>query len=408
MLQRGKAVADILVYYGEDSNVCAEVSVSEMPGFIPAGYNYDYAGPTVVKDELGVKNGRLTAGNMEYSVLYLDENSERMSVSVLGKLVELASKGAVICGHAPKAPAGMMDDPQEWNSLMDKLKTIKNVHFEEPLYTVLNNAGIVPDIMFHPEENILFVHRSLPGTDIYWINRPGAKGQAMEILFRQTGKDVSVWHPETGKIEEVPFRTEGGMTVVSLDLAPDDAIFVVFSGKAASESKTVKPVTVRTAVTVEGPWNVTLREKKKGRKDYVATMETTVKELTSLAESPNPSLKYFSGKADYSTTFNVEALKDGERLFIDLGDVRDIAVVKINGKPVGTLWKLPYRADITEMAKPGENQLEITVINPWHNRLVGDSQNPSAETFTSYKFFDASSPLLPSGLLGPVTVSITE
>ena len=408
MLQRGKAVADILVYYGEDSNVCAEVSVSEMPGFIPAGYNYDYAGPTVVKDELGVKNGRLTAGNMEYSVLYLDENSERMSVSVLGKLVELASKGAVICGHAPKAPAGMMDDPQEWNSLMDKLKNLKNVHFEETLYTVLNNAGIVPDIMFHPEENILFVHRSLPGTDIYWINRPGAKGQAMEILFRQTGKDVSVWHPETGKIEEVPFRTEGGMTVVSLDLAPDDAIFVVFSGKAASESKTVKPVTVRTAVTVEGPWNVTLREKKKGRKDYVATMETTVKELTSLAESPNPSLKYFSGKADYSTTFNVEALKDGERLFIDLGDVRDIAVVKVNGKPVGTLWKLPYRADITEIAKPGENQLEITVINPWHNRLVGDSQNPSAETFTSYKFFDASSPLLPSGLLGPVTVSITE
>ena len=170
----------------------------------------------------------------------------------------------------------------------------------------------------------------------------------------------------------------------------------------------MKPVTVRTAVTVEGPWNVTLREKKKGRKDYVATMETTVKELTSLADSPNPSLKYFSGKADYSTTFNVEALKDGERLFIDLGDVRDIAVVKINGKPVGTLWKLPYRADITEVAEPGENQLEITVINPWHNRLVGDSQNPSAETFTSYKFFDASSPLLPSGLLGPVTVSITE
>ena len=98
----------------------------------------------------------------------------------------------------------------------------------------------------------------------------------------------------------------------------------------------------------------------------------------------------------------------GERLFIDLGDVRDIAVVKVNGKPVGTLWKLPYRADITEMAKPGENQLEITVINPWHNRLVGDSQNPSAETFTSYKFLDASSPLLTSGLLGPVTVSITE
>ncbi len=398
MLQRGKAVADILVYYGEDSNVCAQVSTSALPDFIPAGYNYDYAGPTVVKDELQVKKGRLLAGKMDYSVLYLDKNADKMSVPVLSKITDLASKGAVICGHEPSAPSGMLDDADEWNSLMGKLKAAPNVHFGKPLKDVLTGAGIQNDVEFSPDENILFVHRTLPGTDIYWINRPGNTGKDLDIIFRQAGRDVSVWHPETGKIEKVSYKIGDGRTSVRLNLVPDDAVFVVFSGKAAGDSfETVAP-TEKLLAEVSGPWKVNFDSKGK-------TPEPTIMDnLAPLTESSNPDIKYFSGKAEYSTTFTAEAPKEGENTILDLGDVRDIAVVKVNGTYCGTIWKEPYKVEITNALRTGENQLEITVINPWHNRLVGDVGNPSASTFTSYKFFNPESPLLPSGLIGPVKI----
>lgn len=400
MLQRGKAVADILVYYGEDSNVCAQASVSELPGFIPVGYNYDYAGPTVVKDVLKARKGRIVAGNMEYSVLYLDKNVKRMSVPVLSSLVALASKGVAVCGHSPEGPAGLMDDADEWNSLMAKFKALPNVHFDEPLYHVLTGIGVEPDIRFHPEETIHFVHRHLPAADIYWVSRPGSEGKAMEVAFRQKGKDVSVWHPETGTIEKVSYRTEGDMTAVSLDLAPDDAVFVVFSGKSESGSAEIPPVVKKVVAEPQAPWNVSFQ------KDRSAPESAVFESLASLTESTDPGIKYFSGAAVYSNTFNLGAVPEGERLFLDLGDVRDIAVVKVNGTDCGTIWKLPYRTDITKAVKEGDNSLEITVINPWHNRLVGDKR-PECDhpiTFTSYTFFNPESPLLPAGLLGPVKV----
>ncbi len=398
MLQRGKAVADILVYYGEDSNVCAQVSTSVLPDFIPAGYNYDYAGPTVVKDELQVKKGRLLAGKMDYSVLYLDKNADKMSVPVLSKIADLASKGAVICGHEPSAPSGMLDDADEWNSLMGKLKAAPNVHFGKPLKDVLTGAGIQNDVEFSPDENILFVHRTLPGTDIYWINRPGNTGKDLDIIFRQAGRDVSVWHPETGKIEKVSYKIGDGRTSVQLNLVPDDAVFVVFSGKAAGDSFDAVAPTEKLLAEVSGPWKVNFDSKGK-------TPEPTIMDnLAPLTESSNPDIKYFSGKAEYSTTFTAEAPKEGENTILDLGDVRDIAVVKVNGTYCGTIWKEPYKVEITNALRTGENQLEITVINPWHNRLVGDVGNPSASTFTSYKFFNPESPLLPSGLIGPVKI----
>ncbi|MBR4756115.1 MAG: hypothetical protein IK076_04170, partial [Bacteroidales bacterium] len=236
MLQRGKAVADILVYYGEDSNVCSQVSTSAMPDFIPEGYNYDYAGPTIVKDVLKAKGGRIVAGNMEYSVLYLDKNVGRMSVPVLSRLVELAGKGIVICGHTPKAPAGIMDDAQEWNKLIEKLKACKNVFLEKSLAEVLPENKVEKDVDYPSGEKILYVHRHLPAADIYWINRPVADSKTLEISFRQENGVPRLWHPDYGKIEDVSYTRTGGRTVVTLDLVPDDAVFVVFSGKASEES----------------------------------------------------------------------------------------------------------------------------------------------------------------------------
>jgi len=92
-------------------------------------------------------------------------------------------------------------------------------------------------------------------------------------------------------------------------------------------------------------------------------------------------------------------------LWIDLGDVRNLAVVTVNGTRVGETWHFPWRVDVTSTLKPGGNEITIQVVNAWVNRLIGDQQ-PGAEkyTFADVKPYKASSPLLPSGLLGPVTV----
>ncbi len=400
MLQRGQAVADILVYYGEDSNVCGQASVSELPDYIPEGYNYDYAGPTVVKELLKVKKGNLVAGNMEYKVLYLGKNVARMSVPVLSKLVGLAENGAAICGHTPEAPASLTDNDEEWNSLLARLKGGKNVFLETPMKEVLPAKVVDADIDYDKTERILFVHRRTKDADIYWINRPGDSCKSMDISFRQTGRDVHVWHPETGKIEEVSYRFDGDRTTVSLDLVPDDAVFVVFSGKARGNEYAAPKAGVIQEMSVDGPWNIRFQEHRSAPESAVFT------ELKSYTESDDPGIKYFSGSAAYMNKFTFAKAAEGNTVSIDLGDVREIASVKVNGKDCGTVWKRPYRVDITDAVAEGENTLEVTIINPWINRLIGDNQKDCKDpiTYTSYRFFREGSKPLPAGLLGPVVI----
>ena len=117
-------------------------------------------------------------------------------------------------------------------------------------------------------------------------------------------------------------------------------------------------------------------------------------------------MKYFSGTATYSQDFEVEQswLASGSSILLDLGRVREIAEVTINGKPVETiLWKPPFRVDISSALKAGINHIEVKVTNLWPNRLIGDQQ-PGADqyTFTDYQAYTKDSPLIESGLLGPV------
>jgi hypothetical protein len=119
-------------------------------------------------------------------------------------------------------------------------------------------------------------------------------------------------------------------------------------------------------------------------------------------------VKYFSGVGTYTKTIQAAAdwFKSGAHLWIDLGDVRNLADVTVNGKPLGIAWHIPYRVDATSALKPGANELTIKVTNAWVNRLIGDQQ-PGAEkyTFTVIHPYKANSPLLPSGLIGPVQIS---
>jgi hypothetical protein len=119
-------------------------------------------------------------------------------------------------------------------------------------------------------------------------------------------------------------------------------------------------------------------------------------------------VKYFSGIGTYTKTIQAarDWFKKGAHLWIDLGDVKNLAEVTVNGKSLGIVWHTPYRVDATSALKPGANEVTIKVINAWVNRLIGDEQ-PDATTkytFADVKPYKANSPLLPSGLLGPVHV----
>ncbi len=127
----------------------------------------------------------------------------------------------------------------------------------------------------------------------------------------------------------------------------------------------------------------------------------------------DPGVKYFSGTGNYTNTINAPAdwFKEGTQLWIDLGSVKNLAEVIINGKSLGIVWKTPFRLNMTEALKQGENTLEIKVTDLWVNRLIGDQQPGISKkiTYTTMPFYRADSPLLPSGLLGPVKIySITN
>jgi hypothetical protein len=128
--------------------------------------------------------------------------------------------------------------------------------------------------------------------------------------------------------------------------------------------------------------------------------------LASWTENSNEGVKYFSGTASYTKDIDVPAawLKPGAKLVLDLGDVRELAEVAVNGKPVGIIWKPLFEADVTAALKPGRNQIEVKVTNLWRNRLIGDRQ-PATEkkyTFITFQHYTKDTPLLDSGLLGPV------
>jgi hypothetical protein len=132
--------------------------------------------------------------------------------------------------------------------------------------------------------------------------------------------------------------------------------------------------------------------------------------LSSLSEQTTPAVKYFSGTATYTNSFTLpNGYKRSTPLWLDLGKVGDLAEVRVNGKLVGSVWHAPYRLDIGDAVKRGKNQIDIRVANLWVNRLIGDAQ-PGVKklTYTSMSTYRADAPLRPSGLIGPVTLSVQQ
>ena len=205
-----------------------------------------------------------------------------------------------------------------------------------------------------------------------------------------------------GKANRLPIAFANGVTKVDLFLQPNDAVFVVFRNKAIKSSVSLPPVTETTLVTLNGDWDLSFQ------KDRGAPASIKINELSPWADNAYPGVKYFSGTGTYTKTFKVSPkwFTKNNQLWMDLGDVKNLAEVIVNGKSLGILWKKPFQVNVTRNLKPGVNTIVIKVTNLWVNRLIGDQQPgvTTKITYTTMPFYNASSALLPSGLLGPVQI----
>jgi hypothetical protein len=127
----------------------------------------------------------------------------------------------------------------------------------------------------------------------------------------------------------------------------------------------------------------------------------------SWSESADPGVRYFSGTATYRTDVDIKPAAN-QHVFLTLSGLHEICTVRVNGKNAGTLWAMPYRLDITGSLLPGRNALELEVTNLWPNRIIGDAQPSATHTYTrtNIRKYTVDSPLLPSGLVGPVSLEI--
>jgi hypothetical protein len=401
LLQQGRFAADVAYFYGQEApltSLFGEKRVSD----VPKGYAFDFFNAEAL-NELSVEDGALvTKSGMRYRVLYLGGLSQHLTVSVLTKLRSLAEAGAVIVGMRPLSSPSHADTQEAFAAACDGLFATGKVFSN--LADAFAALKLNPDFAVSgTDAMVMHVHRKLADGDIYFVANRSAKPETFAATFRVAGKQPELWDAATGKSSPVSYAIKGGRTEVTLSLPADGSVFVVFRKPAKKSAVTLPVPRTTTVATMDGAWTV------KFQPNRGAPAVVTLPSLTPWNESADPGVKYFSGEGVYSKTFTLPGKRKAAHYVLDLGNVKELAEVTLNGKPLGAVWAVPFKLDVTKALKPGKNQLTVKVANLWVNRLIGDAQ-PGAEKigFTVISTYRADAPLKPSGLIGPVVIQRVE
>ncbi len=344
-----------------------------------------------------------------------------MRPELLAKIKKLVNDGACVLGPAPSRSPSLQNQPAADMQVIEMAEElwgdVDGVNVKQRKYgkgyvmsgLELNEAfdiiNCIPDCKVPEDNTIHYGHRSMDGIEIYFISNQTDETKVIRPEFRVTGKQPELWEATTGSIRELPaFEIKEKTIEIPLKLAPFESVFVVFRNKAGSSSFSEITENYPEPVTVDelnGPWEVTFDPSFRGPATPVI-FET----LQDWTTSPNDSIRYYSGTARYKIGFTSPKLKENETIEIDLGNLTAMGKVKVNGTYAGGVWTYPYRLNITELLKQGNNELEIEVVNNWINRLIGDLNLPEAEreTWCFVNPYTPQSPLQPSGLFGPVTI----
>lgn len=355
LLQQGRNVADVLYYYGENNNI-TWISREKLPA-VPAGYEFDFVNSSTLINAIQFKNGQLVAqsGNT-YKLLVLDETAKNMTLPVLKKLRDLVKAGAKITGTKPEQSPSLADNQAEFQFIVNEMWSSANV-LKGSMADALKSLKVNEDVIIKNAQNkILYRHRQTADQDIYWLDNRSADATDAEVNFRVTGKVPELWNPVTGKTEKVSYEIKDGRTTVPLKFEAWDAFFIVFKDKATTTAYTKPTTTETTLAQISTPWKVSFNDK-----------NVMFNKLTSWAENADADVKYFSGTATYDNTFKVATFDKSRKYVVDLGDVKNIAEVIVNGKNVGTAWKKPFKVDITDAVKAGDNSIQVKVTNLWPN-----------------------------------------
>jgi hypothetical protein len=290
--------------------------------------------------------------------------------------------------------------------LADGLYGGKGIITNQTVRQVLMAGGMAPDFAWSSRSatgappEIDFIHRSSAGAEIYFVMNRSSNAVALDCAFRVQGLAPELWDAVSGehRFASAYAETNGGATL-PLHLEACGSMFVVFREAASKHPATAADNWPALADVGElsGPWTVSFDPRWGGPESV------SFDKLESWTARAEAGIKYYSGTAVYRKTFTPPAAA-GQRIVLDLGGVRELAEVKVNGHSCGIVWTPPFRVDITDALKAGENLLEVEVVNFWPNRIIGDQFLPPAQrlTRTNIRKLAKTTPLMESGLLGPV------
>jgi len=454
LLKQGDFVADFLYAYPASPKNMNEERHRIKP--VPAaGYDYDVTNLDVLS-ELKVCNGRIVhASGMSYRVLVIPEshysvswqrflndkengfpgykgNEPRMELETLKQLKRLADAGAVILAQRPVATLSLHDyqkNDAALRQITDALWGQKKVRALSELDSVIAELKMQPDFEAGAED-LPYIHRRTKDGEIYFVSNQENSTRQVSPRFRASGKLPELWNPLTGETQKADNWKilPDGRTEVQFELGPVDSMFVVFRQPTQSTGESTPPKTWREVASVSEPWTASFNR---------MGPETPIRleKLMPLNEHSEEEVKYFAGLATYKTSIDLpaSAFESGKSMKLDLGQVAIIAGVRLNGVDLGSAWKPPYQLDIGPAAKPGQNELEVSVATLMCNRLIGDERYPEFEgapkghntttpewltqgkplpetsqrkTLATHPHATRDDPLMPAGLIGPVVILV--
>ncbi|HEY1201688.1 MAG TPA: glycosyl hydrolase, partial [Niastella sp.] len=281
-----------------------------------------------------------------------------------------------------------------------------NIYWNVPVKDILNEKGIRPDFIYDNENAYIdFIHRSVGDTDIYFIANRNNREEKAVCSFRVTGKTPELWDATIGEAGKIAgYKVEGDHTKIELLFAPFQSWFIIFR-KPDVKDKYTTPVTnlLRPMTPVQelgGAWTVHFDT------EWGGPASIQFDKLEDWTQRPEENIKYYSGKARYVKHFDIPNFQKGKLYHLDLGVVKNIAEITLNGRKLGILWTAPWRVPARGLLKSTGNVLEIVVVNCWPNRLIGDAALPPQKRLTRTNIvFKKDAPLMSSGLLGPVVIA---
>lgn len=457
ILQQGRTVADILYLTPEGAPhvFCPPSSAMTGDEVLPdrKGYNFDGCSPGQLFKAFVKDNQIVFPGGASYRLLILP-SLETMTPALLEKIRSLVWDGAIVIGMPPVKSPGLSDFPEcdkkvsliageLWGRLESpRIQTeriygkgkiiwggdfnIKKANELYPSYDLtaklLNGIGVAED--FKSASPVRYTHRTTPDWDIYFVSNRTNGPIKGDCIFRTAKASPELWDPLTGKIRNLPqFSSSDGRTTVPLEFDSFQSFFIVFKKSKSDASSIGKNFPEKkTIASLNDPWEVSFDPKWGGLEKI---RFDSLKDWTLRLEE---GIKYYSGIAVYRQNFDlpIASTKDkNNRLYLDLGEVKNLARVWLNGQDMGVVWTNPWRVDITGAVKQKGNTLEIEVANLWPNRLIGDEKlsddgikeglwpdwlikgkerTSGRYTFTTFKHYKKDFSLLKSGLIGPVTI----